>query len=103
MSDQTVPGNGVDAAPPPPMTSNDLMQRSVEPPNNTFMHGYRELTEALAKQLREFKDSHLQLWNDLHVVDGTSAEQRTFNNRELGFAAKHLEESMLWIEKFYSL
>lgn len=97
MSEQTTPGNGVDPAPPVP----DV--QGLPPPDNIMLHGFRELTPAQERQLREFKDLALMMWNDLHMADGSSAERRTFDHRELGFAAIKLEETVLWVEKFYAL
>jgi hypothetical protein len=80
-------------------------QRAPEsfPPDNIMMHRYRELSEPLAKELRQFKDVGLQLWNELHMIDGSSTELRSFNHYELANAATKLEEMLLWVEKFYNV
>jgi hypothetical protein len=87
----------------PPMTSNELAQLADNPPDNIMLHGYRTLTEDQEKQLRELKDSALQMWNDLHLIDGSSAERRDFDHRELIQAGLKLEEMMLWVEKFFNV
>jgi hypothetical protein len=83
-------------------TNGQAPQQISQPPDNIMLHGYRQLTEAQERQLRELKDTGLQLWNDLHAIDGSSTERRIFDNRELGHAAVKLEEMMLWIEKFFA-
>lgn len=88
----------------PSMTGNELAQLAeTRPQLNIMLHGYRQLTEEQEKQLRELKDSALQFWSDLHLIDGSSVEQRDFDHFELRQAGVKLEEMVLWIEKFYNV
>jgi hypothetical protein len=73
------------------------------PPNNIMLHGYRTLNARNTEQLRMLKDIALQLWNELHVVDESSADSTEWESRELEQAALHLETTMLWVEKHFAL
>lgn len=76
---------------------------ATAPENNIMLHGYRELTERQASQLRNVKDLGLALWNELHMIDESSADDTAFVSRELAYAAKALEETIMWAEKFFNL
>ena len=76
---------------------------SAEVGNNIMLHGYRQLAEPQQMALRNLKDLALNLWNELHVIDGSSAGRPEFNSRELETAAVRLEEAMLWAEKHFNL
>lgn len=76
---------------------------ATAPENNIMLHGYRELTERQASQLRNVKDLGLALWNELHMIDESSADDTAFVSRELAYAAKALEEAIMWAEKFFNL
>jgi hypothetical protein len=70
-------------------------------PNNIMLHGYRTLEPAELEALREVKDLALTLWNTLKQIDQTSAEEGDFLSRPLSHAGAHLEECVLWVEKYF--
>ena len=91
--------NGELLIPPAPAAAEP---REIPPPdNNVMMHRYRELDATQMQQMRDIKDTALQLWNDLHVIDGTSADHLAFDSFALQQAGARLEESMLWVEKHF--
>lgn len=76
-------------------------QTAAAPPvNNIMLHAYGALNDRHAALLREMKDSGLGLWNLLRLADESGFED-AWNSRELEEAAKRLEESLMWAEKYF--